>query len=165
MRGRPPLSYVLGLHFGRAILPLLFLWLLVQSCSVVFADDGDCARLTVAALTPDESVEETLLLVGNALVHGWHGIEKDPIEGALCIRDAAQRGHVDAQAKLGTLYGVGVGVPQDWMLAHMWLSLAIVHGYGDDEVRALRDRTADEKLTRAEVAESRRLVQEWLRDH
>ena len=54
-----------------------------------------------------------------------------------------------------------VGVPQDWMRAHMWLSRTMVQGFGGERGRLMLERTATERLTASQLAESRRLVQEW----
>jgi hypothetical protein len=41
---------------------------------------------------------------------------------------AAEQGHAGAQSNLGVIYGEGQGVPQDYVLAHMWFSLAAAEG-------------------------------------
>jgi len=146
--------------FSRAI-PFLFLWLFIQPCSAAFADDGDCARFAVAVSAPETPFDETLRIVGTVLVNGTDGIEKDPIEGAICIREAAQRGNAQAQAQLAALYGLGLGLPQDWVHAHMWASVAAIQGFDGEETRSFRDQIAEE-MTAEELAESQRLVQEWL---
>ena len=44
------------------------------------------------------------------------------------FRRAAAQGHVDSQHNLGFLYSNGKGVPQDFITAHMWYSLAASKG-------------------------------------
>ena len=39
-------------------------------------------------------------------------------------RKAAEQGYADAQFSLGSMYDNGRGVSHDYVIAHMWLSLA-----------------------------------------
>ena len=39
-------------------------------------------------------------------------------------RKAAEQGYIDAQINLGILYSMGEGVSRDYIIAHMWFSLA-----------------------------------------
>ncbi len=39
-------------------------------------------------------------------------------------KKAAEQGQVDAQYNLGVMYALGMGVPQDYVQAHMWFNLA-----------------------------------------
>lgn len=87
---------------------------------------------------------------------------------------AADQGHPVAQSNLGFLYGEGLGLSeggagavrrygaQDYVRAHMWLSLAASHGTGAVRDRALQGRArAAQKLSGAQLAEARRLAREW----
>ncbi|NNJ93844.1 MAG: sel1 repeat family protein [Halobacteria archaeon] len=60
-------------------------------------------------------------------------LRNDPSKVAL-IREAAERGEVDALYALGLVYAEGRGVPIDLAQAHYWLSLAIAQGDGDAEL-------------------------------
>jgi TPR repeat protein len=60
-------------------------------------------------------------------------LRNDPSKVAL-IREAADRGEVDALYALGLVYAEGRGVPIDLAQAHYWLSLAIAQGDGDAEL-------------------------------
>ncbi len=42
---------------------------------------------------------------------------------------AAEKGYVRGQCKLGFMYGVGEGVPQDWEQSLHWSLLAANQGY------------------------------------
>ena len=74
------------------------------------------------------------------------------------FRLAADQGEADAQFWLGTMYAQGGGVPQDYVLAHMWFNLSVAHG--DEKVVTLRDHTA-RKMTPDQLAEAQRLAREW----
>jgi hypothetical protein len=52
----------------------------------------------------------------------------------------------------------GKGIPQDYVVAHMWLNLAAARG----NANALRNRDiAAKKMTSAQIAEAQRLAREW----
>ena len=75
---------------------------------------------------------------------------------------AAEQGHDDAQYNLGGMYLNGKGVPQDYIQAHMWSSLAAAKG--NENGRINRDIIA-KKMTLAQMAEAQRLAREWLEEH
>jgi uncharacterized protein len=70
------------------------------------------------------------------------------------IREAAQRGEVDAQYALGLIYAEGRGVPVDLAQAHFWLSLAI--DQGDRDAERLREVVGCQ-MTDEEYAAAQRL--------
>ena len=73
-------------------------------------------------------------------------------------RKAADQGHPFAQYDLGTMYAKGQGVPQDYVSAHMWYSLAAAKGLTDAAKE--RDMVASQ-MTAAQIAEAQRLASEW----
>ena len=78
------------------------------------------------------------------------------------LREAAGRGIASAQGSLGELYRDGMGVPQDYVLAHMWFNLAASQSTGEDydKYSAERDNVAS-KMTAGQFAEAQRLAREW----
>jgi uncharacterized protein len=56
------------------------------------------------------------------------------------------------------MYAIGKGVPQDYVIAHMWLNLAAVDG--DKDAAEGRDTLAA-KMTPAQIAEAQKLAREW----
>ena len=56
------------------------------------------------------------------------------------------------------MYFMGKGVPQDYVEAHKWLSLAAAQGYKD--VAKFRDLIAS-TMTPEQIAEAQRLAREW----
>ena len=52
----------------------------------------------------------------------------DHVEAAKWMRKAADQGDSTAQESLGLMYHRGDGVPQDYVLAHMWSILAVAQG-------------------------------------
>ena len=73
---------------------------------------------------------------------------------------AAEQGNADAQYNLGVMYGLGNGVIQDSVYAHMWANLAASNG--SKKGGEMRDFTA-ERMTPAQVAEAQRLARECVR--
>lgn len=74
-------------------------------------------------------------------------------------KSAAQR-HADAQYNLGLLYAYGRGVPQDYVRAYMWWSLAAAHSKGKEEEseESILAKVA-RRMTPAQIAEAQRLSQ------
>ncbi len=56
------------------------------------------------------------------------------------------------------MYAKGQGVPQDYVLAHMWFNLA--GAQGDKKARKDRDLAASH-MTPDQIAEAQRLAREW----
>jgi uncharacterized protein len=74
------------------------------------------------------------------------------------LRDGERHGRGDrwAQAFLGFLFDTGMGVPQDYVTAHMWFNLAAATA---DTYAINRDEIAA-RMTPAQVAEAQ-LAREW----
>ena len=87
----------------------------------------------------------------------YHSEKKYP-EAAMWWRRAAEQGDDDAQYHLGLLYYNGQGVPQDFVLAHMWLNLSA--SQSNESATKNRDLTAS-KMTPAQIAEAQKLAREW----
>ena len=71
---------------------------------------------------------------------------------------AAEQGHPVAELYLEVMYAEGRGVPQDYVLAHMWFSLAAAQGeQRADQVLAM----AEQRMTPAQIAEAQKLARDW----
>jgi TPR repeat protein len=72
---------------------------------------------------------------------------------------AAAQAHPIAMLHLGAMYAEGRGVPQDYVRAHMWFSLAAAQG----EQRAAKTLTemAERRMTPAQIAEAQKLARDW----
>ncbi len=84
-------------------------------------------------------------------------------------RPLAEQGHAGAQYNLGNMYDKGMGVPQDYIQAHMWWNLAAAQG--GLQLRPIvvlavknRDLTAS-RMTPADISKAQRLAKEWLEKH
>ena len=78
------------------------------------------------------------LFSGSSVVFGddWNDgviayIKKDYKEAYKLWLPLAEQGNAKAQYNLGLMYVNGQGVPQDYVLAHMWWNLSGSNGYKD----------------------------------
>ena len=68
--------------------------------------------------------------------------------------------HADAQGNLGATYAFGLGVPKDYVYAHMWGNIASMNG--NDLGTKLRD-DFEEKMTSSQIEEAQRLARECVK--
>jgi TPR repeat protein len=94
----------------------------------------------------------------------------DYTEAAKWYRLAAEQGHTSAQGNLGFMYGKGVGVPQDYIEAYKWLSLAArAVGPASVSQKEVTDAAAEARdalaarMTPTQIAKSQKLVSAWFR--
>ncbi len=83
------------------------------------------------------------------------------------IHKAAEQGDADAQSKLGGIYYLGAGVPQDYAEAFFWYDLAASGKIGDlrrDLIDELRDDAA-KHLTPAALEQGHKRAQKWFEAH
>jgi TPR repeat protein len=90
------------------------------------------------------------------------GVPQNLTEAAYWYRRAAEQGDSKAQYLLGLLYDKGFGVTRDLVEANKWLNLSAAGAppQGRDVPARLRDAVLT-KMTRGEIAESRRRALEW----
>jgi TPR repeat protein len=84
-------------------------------------------------------------------------------EAVKWYRRAAEQGLARAQNNLGGMYRDGVGVPQDYVQAHKWYSLAITRSSPGEDLNPLvsaRDNV-EARMSPDQVAEAQRLAREW----
>ena len=74
------------------------------------------------------------------------------------FRALADQGDSQAQYNLGIIYANGRGVPQSYVLAHMWLNLSAAQG--DADADAARDELA-KSMSAAQIAEAQKMASEW----
>lgn len=99
--------------------------------------------------------------LGFMFEHG-KGVPQNYTEAAYWYHRAAQQGVANAQYNLGLLYDKGFGVPQDPVESGKWLNLATSAApkHVRDYYARLRDAVTT-KMTRGQIAESRRRAVEW----
>ena len=90
------------------------------------------------------------------------GVPQDYAAAAKWYRKAAEQGLASAQMRLGVMYIKGIGVPKDDILAYMWLNLSAANG---DKFPAIIQDGVARRLTRAQIAEAKKLTREWQAKH
>jgi len=85
------------------------------------------------------------------------GVAKNDGEAVKWFRKAAEQGLANAQGMLGIMYAKGQAVPQDYVLAYMWLNLATE---GNQGAAQFRDAVG-QRMTAAQVAEAQKRAREW----
>jgi TonB family protein len=79
----------------------------------------------------------------------------------------AEQGIIPAQTSLGSMYADGRGVPQDYVQAYLWLTLAIDGAVEDRGPFQRSQATVDlrksiaDKMTPQQLEEAERLAKEW----
>ena len=74
----------------------------------------------------------------------------------------AEKGHVEAQEKLGLIYSRGQGIERDWVQADKWFSIAAASG---KETSVNNKKVVEVHMPPEKVAEANALAQEWLAKH
>ena len=87
---------------------------------------------------------------------------QDDAQAAAWFAKAAEQGQAEAQLLLGTLFFFGKGVPQSYVVAFAWCDIAGTNGQSD--ASECRD-VALEHMTADEMAQSFKLVTDWLGRH
>lgn len=122
------------------------------------------AQLKFGELTPGQPGERWLraavrkgsLPAAEALAQRYYD-DRSYRRAAQCWLAAAKRGSSSAQAHLGALQVVGLGLPRDRLQAFAWMNLAA--SAGDPEVIALRDNLASQ-LDAVQLAQGEALSRE-----
>ena len=87
-------------------------------------------------------------------VRQGQGVPQDYKTAVKWYRLAAEQGYADAQYNLGVMYGMGTGIIQDWVYAHMWGIIAASNG--NEDGAKLRDIAAEEMTPCPHLATAQR---------
>ena len=85
---------------------------------------------------------------------------EDDREAVKWFRMAAEQGEASAQFKLGIMYAMGEGVPEDYVMAYVWANLSAAQG--QKEANDIKDLLRP-KMTAEQVAEAQKLAGELFR--
>jgi hypothetical protein len=77
------------------------------------------------------------------------------------LRPLADKGLCLAQSNLGTMYKLGWGVPQDYVMAHMWFNLSAPQGCILSDHSASERDALGSRMTREQIAEAQKLARDW----
>jgi uncharacterized protein len=122
-------------------------------------DFASAARIFIPLAKGGDAAAQTCL---GFMFENGRGVPQNYTEAAYWYRRAAEQGNSTAQYSLGLLYDKGFGVRQDTVEAGKWLNLATALATKDarDYHARLRDAVVS-KMTRGQIAESRRRALEW----
>ncbi len=67
------------------------------------------------------------------IFYGGLGGHTDHGHAAHWYKISAEQGYAEGQYHFGAMYGLGKGVPQNFVLAHMWFNLAYSNGFEQAE--------------------------------
>ena len=122
------------------------------------ANSGSLDQIRRMAQSGDAEAQYEL----GARYHTGDGVGQNDAEAAQWFTEAAQHGHIVAQATLAGYYSQGIGVPKDLPKAYFW---SIVARAGGDEASKYRVAVLTAELTRAQVAVIQQEAENWLRQH
>lgn len=154
----------------KTLLSILALFLFVslsvqtQSASASGMSTGD---LLVLAEGDNTMAQRTL---GKRYASGIEGVTQDLNQAVFWYTKAADKGDAEALQYLGYAYGRGLGVPQDWVQAHMWFNIAGTASMKkiSPQAREIAERSrvfAETNMTPKQIEEAQALANEWLAKH
>ena len=80
------------------------------------------------------------------------------MQAAFWTRKSAEQGYADAQVFLAFMYAKGIGMPEDLIIAYIWLNLAAAQG--NEDAKTARE-ALERMMTPAQIAEAQKLSREW----
>ena len=92
-------------------------------------DEAEGARWARKAAAEGDPLGQALL--GELLLSGRAGVEKNEAEGAAWMRKASEQGDARAQFMLASLLANGIGVAKDPIQSRFWLELAAAQGHAE----------------------------------
>ena len=96
---------------------------------------------------------------GDDYQDGWDAYERQDYKTAYKLwLPLAEQGNASAQYNLGVMYDNGQGVPQDYVLAHMWWNLSGSNGFKD----AVTNRNiVEKKMSKQQIEKAQELARNW----
>ena len=99
------------------------------------------------------------VVFGDDLQDGWDALTKGDFQTAYKLwLPLAEQGDAKAQYNLGVMYANGRGVPQDYVLAHMWWNLA---GSNGDKDAVGNRNIVEKKMTPSQIAQAQEMARNW----
>ena len=90
------------------------------------------------------------------------GVLQDYKQAVKWYRKAAEQNNASAQYNLALMYVKGVGVPKDYVMAHMYWNIAAVSGAKD----AIKNRGLIKKeMTATQIEKAQDLARDWVSKH
>jgi TPR repeat protein len=112
-----------------------------------------------SALAPAATVRAQEAATSPPVAQGEATYQKGDYATALRLwLPAANEGEARAQFDMGVMHANGRGVPQDYVVAHMWFNLSAARG--DASAAEHRDTLAKE-MSSAQIADAQKMAREW----
>jgi len=92
---------------------------------------------------------------------GNAGVEHNYKEAIKWYTKSAEQGNTEAQTQMGVMYNKGQGVPENLIMAHMWINIAVGNGGNGAEIR----ETLETRMTKDQIAEAQEMASKWMNDH
>ena len=144
---------------------LLIAGLFLQAPSAL-ASGTSSADLEVLAVKGSAMAQRVL---GKRYAMGVRGLTQDMEKAVFWLQKAADRGDGEAQYMLGVIYSQGTGIPQDWVQAHMWFSLAgsskMDVPQQNREIAENNRKAVEANMTPKQIEEAQALASSWLAKH
>jgi TPR repeat protein len=99
--------------------------------------------------------------LGDQYYIGVNSVPQSYENAIIWYRKAADLGDVQSQSQLGLSYENGVGVAQDYVLAHMWYNLSASKDWENRDILAKKRDSVAGKMTPAQIAEAQALARDW----
>ena len=127
-------------------------------------ESTDTTRSVATAPPPVVTVPNPAQPIYDAAVAAEQGDSGATFEN---MHRRAAQGDTRAQTVLGKAYQDGLGVPQDYVQAHLWYNLAAANSATSGPEKELRDtaykarEAVAQLMTREQIAEAQRMAREW----
>jgi TPR repeat protein len=100
-------------------------------------------------------------LLGTCYGSGIGGVSRDDTEALKWFRKAAEQGYGDGLANMADAYAGGYGVPQNYILAYMYVELAQARD-AKTQILKMTRAVVQRKVTNAQIVEAKRLAAKCL---
>ena len=110
------------------------------------------------SMAAEQEMGKARRLLGVIYLLGSRNLQADHVEAVKWFRLEAKRGNTHGQYQLGNCYERGFGVPQDYVLAHIWFNLSASQ---NNESSSKRRTDLESKMTPEQIADAQRLAREW----
>jgi TPR repeat protein len=150
---------------GVIMVPMRMFRIITLGLAVGLAQPVVAQSLENAAETLQPRAEQgdaqAQALLGTCYSEGLGGVSRDYAEALKWFRKAAEQGNGDGLANMGDAYAGGYGVPQNYVLAYMYVELAQAREAKTLILKMTRVAVL-KNVTKAQIAEAKSLADKCL---
>ena len=110
----------------------------------------------------NDKLPQAQAILGTIYYCGSLGVKQNYNKAFALVKSSAELGFPGGQMSLGTLYKEGKAVKQDYLKSYMWYYISYKNG-NRQAVEGI-DLVKD-KMTKQQIAEARKLGDEWMKNH